>query len=105
LGDISELKGLEKVSGAHHPYITATKSMTGHLLGAAGAIEAIAAILSIRHQTIPATINIDQFDPKIPKGTNIVHNTAVSAKVEVAISNTFGFGGHNAVVLFRKYQA
>jgi 3-oxoacyl-[acyl-carrier-protein] synthase II len=107
LGDISETSAIQKVFG-EHAYklnISSTKSMTGHLLGAAGAIEAIASILSIQHQLIPPTINHftddEAFDPKL----NFTFNKAQSRKVETVLSNTFGFGGHNFSILFRKLQA
>jgi 3-oxoacyl-[acyl-carrier-protein] synthase II len=107
LGDISETSAIQKVFG-EHAYkinISSTKSMTGHLLGAAGAIEAIASILSIQHQLIPPTINHftddEAFDPRL----NFTFNKAQSRKVETVLSNTFGFGGHNFSILFRKLQA
>ncbi len=107
LGDIAESKGVLKVFG-EHAYtinINSTKSMTGHLLGAAGAIEAIASILAIKHGIVPPTINHftddDQIDPKL----NFTFNKAQKRDVKVALSNTFGFGGHNACVLFKKLDA
>ena len=84
--------------------ISSTKSMTGHLLGAAGAIEAIAAVLSIKHQLVPPTINHftddEAFDPEL----NFTFNKAQERKVNVVLSNTFGFGGHNFSIIFRKLQ-
>jgi 3-oxoacyl-[acyl-carrier-protein] synthase II len=106
LGDVAELKAIQAVFGesAYKLNINSTKSMTGHLLGAAGAIEAIASILSIKHGLVPPTINHftddDQIDPKL----NLTFNKAQKRDVKVAMSNTFGFGGHNACILFRKYE-
>lgn len=106
LGDISESKAIQAVFG-EHAYdlnISSTKSMTGHLLGAAGAIEAAACILSIQNQTVPPTINHftddEQFDPKL----NFTFNKAQKRKINIAISNTFGFGGHNTSIVFRKFE-
>jgi 3-oxoacyl-[acyl-carrier-protein] synthase II len=76
--------------------------MTGHLLGAAGAIEAISCILSINEGVIPATINTTQPDPQIPANANIVLKESVQKDIDVAMSNTFGFGGHNGIVVFKK---
>jgi 3-oxoacyl-[acyl-carrier-protein] synthase II len=104
LGDIAEVTAIQKVFGEHayNLNISSTKSMTGHLLGAAGAIEAIASILSVHHDIVPPTINHftddDQLDPKL----NFTFHTAQKRTVNAALSNTFGFGGHNASVLFRK---
>lgn len=105
LGDISELNAIDHLFGEHAAKlsISATKSMTGHLLGAAGAIEAIAAIMAIRENTIPPTINTTELDPAVPAGLNIVLGKAVQREVNVAMSNTFGFGGHNAIAVFKKY--
>ena len=102
IGDISEMKGVEKLFGDLPVHISATKSMTGHLLGAAGAIEAIASIMSIRHSILPPTINTKELDPAIPKELNILLGTAADKKIKVAMSNTFGFGGHNGIVVFRE---
>jgi 3-oxoacyl-[acyl-carrier-protein] synthase II len=85
-----------------HLVISATKSMTGHLLGAAGAIEAIACLYAIREGIIPPTINTRQLDPAIPPGLNILLGDAQKRRVDVAMSNTFGFGGHNGIVVFKK---
>lgn len=106
VGDISELKAIEKLflPNAAHLHISATKSMTGHLLGAAGAIEAIACILSINHSIIPPTINLTHPDPAIPQGLQLVSQQAIQKNVEVAMSNTFGFGGHNGIVVFKKLR-
>lgn len=104
VGDISETKAIAKVFGDNpdHLYISATKSMTGHLLGAAGAIEAIASIKSINDNVIPPTINTEQIDEEIPSGLQIVLGDALEKEVNVAMSNTFGFGGHNGIVVFKK---
>ncbi len=106
LGDVAELKAIQKVFGDHsyNMNISSTKSMTGHLLGAAGAIEAVASVLAIQHQTIPPTINHVHSDPQIDPKLNLTLNKAQQRKVDVALSNTFGFGGHNATVIFRKYE-
>jgi 3-oxoacyl-[acyl-carrier-protein] synthase II len=105
MGDISELKALKGVFKDRSPKISATKSMTGHLLGAAGAIEAIAAVMAIREGIIPPTINTTNLDENTPEGLDIVLGKAVKTEVNVAISNTFGFGGHNAITLSKKYIA
>jgi 3-oxoacyl-[acyl-carrier-protein] synthase II len=104
LGDISETMAIQKIFG-EHAYdlnISSTKSMTGHLLGAAGAIEAIASILAIKNQTVPPTINHftddEQFDPKL----NFTFNKAQKREINTALSNTFGFGGHNASIIIGK---
>ncbi|AXT18715.1 beta-ketoacyl-[acyl-carrier-protein] synthase II [Flavobacteriaceae bacterium AU392] len=104
LGDVAELKAISKVFGSHakNININSTKSMTGHLLGAAGAIEAIASILSIEHGIVPPTINHSTVDEKIDSELNLTLNKAQKRDVKVAMSNTFGFGGHNACVLFKK---
>ena len=104
LGDISELKGIQHAFQQHAASvaISATKSMTGHLLGAAGAVEAITAIQSLRNGVVPPTINTENLDEQVPGGMNIVLGEAREIPVNVAVSNTFGFGGHNAIVVFRK---
>ena len=104
LGDISETKAIKKVfeQHAYNLNISSTKSMTGHLLGAAGAIEAIATILAIKNKTIPPTINFTTPDPQIDSRLNITPNKAQRKEIKMAISNTFGFGGHNASVLFKQ---
>ena len=104
LGDIAELKAISNIFGGHakNININSTKSMTGHLLGAAGAIEAIASILSIQHGIIPPTINHSTIDENIDSSLNLTLNTAQERNVEVAMSNTFGFGGHNACIVFKK---
>ncbi|WP_121667249.1 beta-ketoacyl-ACP synthase II [Mesonia aquimarina] len=104
LGDVAELKAITNVFGAHAKSINinSTKSMTGHLLGAAGAIEAIASILAMQHSIVPPTINHEVVDDKIDPNLNLTLNKAQKREVNVAMSNTFGFGGHNACVLFKK---
>jgi 3-oxoacyl-[acyl-carrier-protein] synthase II len=107
LGDISETKAIVSVFG-EHAYklnISSTKSMTGHLLGAAGAIEAIAAIMSVVHDIVPPTINFSVPDNDIDQNLNLTLNKAQHRKVNYAISNTFGFGGHNASVVIKKAEA
>jgi 3-oxoacyl-[acyl-carrier-protein] synthase II len=106
LGDISEAKAIITVFGeyAYKMNISATKSMTGHLLGAAGAIEAIASILALVHDTVPPTINLKVPDPQIDQNLNLTLHKAQERKINTAISNTFGFGGHNASVVFKKAQ-
>jgi 3-oxoacyl-[acyl-carrier-protein] synthase II len=103
VGDLSEIKALLAVSNNADLklQISSTKSMTGHLLGAAGAIEAIISLLSIRDQIIPPTINTEVLDPAIPQNLNIVLKETINHKVKVAMSSTFGFGGHNGIVIFR----
>jgi len=104
IGDLSEIKAIMNVFGEQPDalHISATKSMTGHLLGAAGAIEAVACIKAIQDHVIPPTINTQTLDPDIPSGLNIILEEAVQKAVNVAMSNTFGFGGHNGIVVFRK---
>ncbi|MBS0031894.1 beta-ketoacyl-ACP synthase II [Chitinophaga sp. 22321] len=104
VGDLSETAAIARLFGATpaHLHISATKSMTGHLLGAAGAIEAIASVMSIQQGIIPPTINTQTLDAAIPPGLQIVLTTAIEKPVQVAMSNTFGFGGHNGIVVFRK---
>ena len=106
LGDVAEAKALHKVFGDHlyNMNINSTKSMTGHLLGAAGAIEAISSILSIQNGVVPPTINHKTKDENIDENINFTFNVAQKRKVDVAMSNTFGFGGHNACVLFKRFQ-
>ncbi len=104
LGDVAELKAITSVFGDHAPSINinSTKSMTGHLLGAAGAIEAIASILAMQHSTVPPTINHTTVDENIDPALNLTLNKAQKREIKYAMSNTFGFGGHNACVLFKK---
>ena len=106
LGDVAELKAITKVFGKHakNININSTKSMTGHLLGAAGAIEAIASILAIKNGSVPPTINHFTDDDEIDPKFNLTFNKAQKRDVKMAMSNTFGFGGHNACILFRKYE-
>ncbi|MGQ3014293.1 MAG: beta-ketoacyl-ACP synthase II [Flavobacteriales bacterium] len=102
-GDISELRAVQKAFGVLPSlHVSATKSMSGHLLGAAGAVEAILSVKSISEGVIPPTINVEHPDEEIPAGTNIVFNEALQKNVDVAMSNAFGFGGHNASVVFGK---
>jgi 3-oxoacyl-[acyl-carrier-protein] synthase II len=104
LGDVSEMKAVLKVFGERpdHLHISATKSATGHMLGAAGAAEAIICIKAIDEGVIPPTINTTTIDPAMPSGLNIVLGKKMKKDVKVALSNTFGFGGHNASAVFRK---
>jgi 3-oxoacyl-[acyl-carrier-protein] synthase II len=104
LGDVAELKAISEVFGDHakNININSTKSMTGHLLGAAGAIEAVASILAMKHGIVPPTINHSTVDKNINPDLNLTLNTPQKREIKVAMSNTFGFGGHNACVAFRK---
>jgi beta-ketoacyl-acyl-carrier-protein synthase II len=104
VGDISEIRAVMKTFGNHldQIHVSATKSMTGHLLGAAGAIEAIACIASINDGIIPPTINTQELDPEIPASVQIVLKQPLEKKVNVAMSNTFGFGGHNGIAMFKR---
>ena len=104
LGDVAEIMGIQEVFGDHafELNISSTKSMTGHLLGAAGAIESIASILAINHNIIPPTINHFTLDERLNKQLKLTFNESVEREVNVAISNTFGFGGHNCSVVFSK---
>lgn len=106
LGDIAELIAIQKVFGEHayNLNISSTKSMTGHLLGGAGAIEAVATIKAVVHDTIPPTINHFTDDPDIDPKLNLTFTHAQKRTVRAAVSNTFGFGGHNASVVFKKYE-
>jgi 3-oxoacyl-[acyl-carrier-protein] synthase II len=106
LGDIAELVAIKKVFGEHayNLNISSTKSMTGHLLGGAGAIEAIASIMAVIHNIIPPTINHFTDDPEIDSKLNLTFHTAQKRIVNAAMSNTFGFGGHNASVIFKKFK-
>jgi len=106
LGDTAELKAIKDIFG-EHAYkinISSTKSMTGHLLGAAGAIEGIATILAVKNDTIPPTINIQNVDAEIDPKLNLTPNKMQQRTVRAAISNTFGFGGHNACIIIKKYK-
>jgi 3-oxoacyl-[acyl-carrier-protein] synthase II len=106
LGDIAETKAIKQVFGEHayNLNISSTKSMTGHLLGAAGAIEAIACILSVKNNIIPPTINHFTDDPELDNKLNFTFNKAQNREVNVALSNTFGFGGHNTSAIFKKLK-
>ncbi|MBC7417086.1 MAG: beta-ketoacyl-ACP synthase II [Pedobacter sp.] len=106
LGDISETKAIRALFGedAYNLNISSTKSMTGHLLGAAGAIEAIACILAVKNDLVPPTINHFTDDPEFDPKLNFTFNKAQKRTVNAALSNTFGFGGHNASVIFKKYK-
>ncbi|MEY3084298.1 MAG: beta-ketoacyl-[acyl-carrier-protein] synthase [Bacteroidota bacterium] len=106
LGDVAEVKAIQQVFG-EHAYklnISSTKSMTGHLLGAAGAIEAIACIMAVKNDIIPPTINHFNDDPELDQQLNFTFNTAQKRVVNVALSNTFGFGGHNTSVIVKKFK-
>jgi 3-oxoacyl-[acyl-carrier-protein] synthase II len=107
LGDIAEAKAIREVFGEHsyNLNISSTKSMTGHLLGAAGAIEAIACILAVKNDLVPPTINHFNDDPEFDPKLNFTFNKAQNRTVNIALSNTFGFGGHNASAIFKKYSA
>jgi 3-oxoacyl-[acyl-carrier-protein] synthase II len=106
IGDPQEIKAIERLFG-EHAYklnISSTKSMIGHLLGGAGAVEAVASILAIQNELIPPTINHFTDDPDINPRLNLTFNTAQSRAIKIALSNTFGFGGHNTCVIFRKFE-
>jgi 3-oxoacyl-[acyl-carrier-protein] synthase II len=105
LGDIAETKAIQQVFGEHayNLNISSTKSMTGHLLGAAGAIEAIAALLAVQNDIVPPTINHFTDDPELDARLNFTFNTAQKRTVRAALSNTFGFGGHNTSIIIKKY--
>jgi 3-oxoacyl-[acyl-carrier-protein] synthase II len=105
LGDISEIKAIQSVFGEHayNMNISSTKSMTGHLLGAAGAVEAVATILAIKNGMVPPTINHFTDDPQFDPRINLTFNKPQQREIRAALSNTFGFGGHNTSVIFRKY--
>ncbi len=107
LGDLSEIKAIQNVFGedAYRLNVSSTKSMTGHLMGAAGAAEAVASILAIVHGTVPPTINHFTDDPAFDPRINLTFNAPQSRTVRAALSNTFGFGGHNTSVVFKAYQA
>ena len=106
LGDVSEVQAINKIFGDHiyNLNISATKSMTGHLLGAAGAIEAIATILAVKEGVVPPTINHFTDDPEFDSKINFTFNKAQTREIRAALSNTFGFGGHNASVIFKKFE-
>ncbi|HAJ81149.1 beta-ketoacyl-ACP synthase II [Zunongwangia profunda] len=104
LGDVAELKAITKVFGDHakNININSTKSMTGHLLGAAGAIEGIASVMAMQHGIVPPTINHENVDENIDPSLNLTLNKAQKREMNIVMSNTFGFGGHNACVAFKK---
>jgi 3-oxoacyl-[acyl-carrier-protein] synthase II len=105
VGDPGEMNAVWSAFGQRDDlFISATKSMTGHLLGAAGAIEAIVSLGAIQRQSVPPTINLENRDPAIPEHLNIVSGKAKDHKINVVLSNTFGFGGHNACVLVKKFE-
>jgi 3-oxoacyl-[acyl-carrier-protein] synthase II len=106
LGDVAEVKAIQQVFGEHayNLNISSTKSMTGHLLGAAGAIEAIACIMAVKHDIVPPTINHFTDDPELDNRLNFTFNKAQKRMVNVALSNTFGFGGHNTSVIVKKFN-
>jgi 3-oxoacyl-[acyl-carrier-protein] synthase II len=106
LGDIAEIKAIKQVFGDHiyNLNISSTKSQTGHLLGGAGAIEAVACVLAVKENIIPPTINHQTADPEIDSRLNLTLHHAAKRTVNAALSNTFGFGGHNASVIFKKYS-
>jgi 3-oxoacyl-[acyl-carrier-protein] synthase II len=105
LGDIAETKAILNVFGEHayNLNISSTKSMTGHCLGAAGALEAIASIMAVKHDIVPPTINHFTDDPELDPRLNFTFNQAQKRVVRAALSNTFGFGGHNASLIVKKY--
>lgn len=106
LGDIAEVKAIQQVFGEHtyNLNISSTKSMTGHLLGGAGAVEAIATIMAIKESIVPPTINHFTDDPAFDPRLNFTFNSAQKREIRAAISNTFGFGGHNVTAIFKKYE-
>ncbi|MEL6152747.1 MAG: beta-ketoacyl-[acyl-carrier-protein] synthase II, partial [Bacteroidota bacterium] len=106
LGDVSEVNAIQQVFG-EHAYklnISATKSMTGHLLGASGAVESIAALFALQHQTVPPTINHFTDDSAFDPRWNFTFNQAQSRPLDIVLSNTFGFGGHNTSIIYKKWQ-
>ena len=107
LGDIAEIKAILDVFGEHayELNISSTKSMTGHCLGAAGVIEAIACIMAVQNDIVPPTINHFTDDPELDPKLNFTFGQAQKRTVNAALSNTFGFGGHNACMIFKKYSA
>ena len=106
LGDIAETKAIKSLFGDHayNLNISSTKSMTGHLLGAAGVVETIACVMAIKNNIVPPTINHETFDPEIDEKLNLTLNKAQKREINYALSNTFGFGGHNASLLVKKYK-
>ena len=106
MGDVAETKAIKALFGKHayKLNISSTKSMTGHLLGAAGVIEAIACIMAVKNDIVPPTINHEHQDPDIDEKLNLTLKKAQKRLVNYALSNTFGFGGHNASILFKKHK-
>ena len=106
LGDLSECRAIEQLFGDHAPKmaINSTKSMIGHLLGAGPAVESVAICCTMRDSLVHPTINLDHLDPMLPSNWNFVPGEAISREVNVAISNSFGFGGHNVTLLYKKFQ-
>ena len=104
LGDIAEITAIKALFGEHayKMNISSTKSMTGHLLGATAAVEALACVMAIDRSVIPPTINVEELDPQIDDKLNLTLGKAQQRKVKAAMSNTFGFGGHNSTIVFRK---
>jgi len=107
LGDIAEVKAIQAVFGEHayNMNISSTKSMTGHLLGAAGAIEAVACVMSVMNDIVPPTINHFTDDPGLDPKLNFTFNTPQKRTVNIALSNTFGFGGHNTSIIVKKFNS
>ncbi|MBL7974390.1 MAG: beta-ketoacyl-ACP synthase II [Candidatus Kapabacteria bacterium] len=105
VGDPAEANAIIRMFGDHLDklHVSGTKSMTGHLLGAAGAIEAVASVLALHNNTVPPTINIEERDDAIDARLNVTANTAVQKDINVVVSNTFGFGGHNAIIAMKRY--
>jgi 3-oxoacyl-[acyl-carrier-protein] synthase II len=106
IGDPQEIKAIQKVFGEHayKMNISSTKSMTGHLLGATGAVEALACVLAIQHQIVPPTINLFELDAELDAKLNFTPNQAQSRKIDYVLSNDFGFGGHNTSLIFKKFE-
>src|SRR5690606_34456457 len=107
IGDIGEAKAIVDLFGEHsyELNISSSKSMTGHLLGAAGAVEGIASILAVKNDIVPPTINHFTDDPELDNRLNFTFNEAQKRVVNAAMSNTFGFGGHNASIVFKKFTS
>lgn len=106
VGDPAEANAIIKMFDNHLDklHVSGTKSMTGHLLGAAGAIEAVASVLALHNNTVPPTINIEERDDAIDARLNVTANTAVQKDINVVVSNTFGFGGHNAIIAMKRFE-
>ena len=105
LGDMSEAVAIERIfNKTNKLYVSGTKSMTGHLLGGAGAVEAVICVLSVKHGIVPPTINTKNIDDTFPKYIKLVLGESVSANIQYAMNNTFGFGGHTATTLFKKFN-